>query len=91
MGRTSKELNKQKSKTNSVKGKIEFARNRALLYTPIIAASRKKKTPITVASDKTSFSTPADWSTSISKLRTELNGEFKFGANLDSKMGDQCG
>lgn len=80
MGRASKELNKQKPKTNSVKGKKEFTRNRALLSSPIIAAS-----------DKTSFSTSADWSTRISKLRTELNGEFKFGTNLDSKMGGQCG
>ena len=41
MGRTSKELNKQKSKTNFVKGKKEFASNRALLSIPIIATLDK--------------------------------------------------
>ena len=41
MGRSSKDLNKHKPKTNSVKGKKEFARNRALLPTYITAASNK--------------------------------------------------
>ena len=50
-----------------------------------------KATFILAASGKTSFSTPTDWSTSISKLRTKLNGEFKFGAKPDNKMGNQLG
>lgn len=84
-GRASKELNKRKPKTNSVKGKKEVARNKASLPNPIIVAL-DKASPTLAASDKTSFSTPIDWSTSISKLRTELNREFKFSAKLDNKM-----
>ncbi|XP_050255268.1 uncharacterized protein LOC126701193 [Quercus robur] len=90
MGRSSKDLNKHEPKTNSVKGKKEFAHNKALLPTYITAAS-DKATFILAASDKTSFSTPTDWSTSISKLRTKLNGEFKFGAKPNNKMGNQRG
>nr|POF25051.1 hypothetical protein CFP56_65751 [Quercus suber] len=90
VGQTSKNLNNPKSKSCSVKGKKEIARNKEILSASNSAAS-DKETPNIDISEKTSFSTQSDWSTSISKLRSEPNSEFKFGAKPDNKVGDQCG
>lgn len=90
MGRVNKELHKQKPKSNSVKGKKDFARNKAALSIPITDISDRAY-PITAASNKKSISNLADWSTNISKLRSEISGEFIFGANPEVNMGDQLG
>ena len=85
VGWSSKDLNNLKSKIGSVKGKKEIARNRAS-----VSVSDKATSNVAVL-EKTSFSIPSDWSTSISKIRTELNGEFKFGAKPNNKVGDHRG
>ena len=90
MGWSSKDLNNLKSKIGSVKGKKEIARNRASVSATTSTVSDKATSNVAV-SEKTSFSTPSDWSTSISKIRTELNGEFKFSAKPDNKVGDHRG
>ena len=83
-------MNNLKSKTYSVNGKKEIACNRAILLASTSVAS-DKATPNVTTLEKASFSTPSDWSTSISKIRTELNGEFKFGAKPNNKVGDHRG
>ena len=90
VGWSSKDLNNLKSKIGSVKGKKEIARNRASVSATTSTVSDKATSNVAV-SEKTSFSTPSDWSTSISKIRTELNGEFKFSAKPDNKVGDHRG
>ena len=90
MGWSSKDLNNLKSKIGSVKGKKEIVRNRASVSATTSTVSNKATSNVAV-SEKTSFSTPSDWSTSISKIRTELNGEFKFDAKPDNKVGDHRG
>ena len=79
-GRTHIEKTKLKSKASSVKGKKNFAQNRASLSlsSPIVVTSK----------DKLTFS--PNWSLSIAKIQTDVNGEFKFGANPKTEMGDQC-
>ena len=89
VGWSSKDLNNLKSKTGSVKGKKEIARNRASVLATTSTVSDKATSNVAI-SEKTSFSTPSDWSTSILKIQTELNGEFKFGAKPDNKEGDHC-
>ena len=88
VGRVSKELHKQKPKSGSVKGKKDYARSREVLSIPI-SAKLDKGSLIIAASDEKSLSTHANWSSSISKLHPEINGEFIFSANPDINMGDQ--
>ena len=90
VSRASKELHKQKPKFGSVKGKKDHAHSRSVLPIPINAASDKGSL-ITATSDKKILSTPVDWSSSISKLCPEINGEFIFGANPGINMGNQLG
>ena len=65
-------------------------RGRVILPIPISAAAAKGDT-ISATSNKSSLAFHTDWSSSISKIRSEINGEFIFGANPDFKMGDQLG
>ena len=83
VGRSGKEMSKPK--TGSVKGKKEIARNR----TSAAAASTTldKATSIVAVSDKPRLFTPSDWSLCISNIRSEMNGEFKFGAKPDNNLG----
>nr|POE86692.1 hypothetical protein CFP56_46903 [Quercus suber] len=75
MGRAHNEITKQKSKANLVKGKKDFARNRAIISSPPAAVTPKVKLP-----------NSTDRSSSIAKIQADFNGEFKFGANPDTKM-----
>ena len=90
VSRASKELHKQKPKFGSVKGKKDHVCSRSVLPIPISAASNKGFL-IIATSDKKILSTLADWSSSISKICPEINGEFIFGANPGINMGDQLG
>ena len=67
VGWSSKDLNNLKSKIGSVKGKKEIARNRASVSATTSTVSDKATSNVAVL-EKTSFSTPSDWSTSISKI-----------------------
>ena len=84
VGRSVKEMSKPK--TGSVKGKKEIARNGV---SAAAASTTLDKATFNVAvSDKPRFSTPSDWSSCISNIRSEMNSEFKFGAKPDSNVGD---
>ena len=90
VGHVSKDLHKLKPKSGSVKGKKEYARGRVILPFPISAAAAKDDI-ISTTSNISSLTSHTDWSSSISKISPEMNGEFIFGANPDFKMGDQLG
>ena len=84
VGRFVKEMSKPK--TGSVKGKKEIARNRA--SAAAASTTLDKATSNVAVSDKPRLSTPSDWSSCISNIRSKMNGEFKFGAEPDSNVGD---
>ena len=90
VGHVSKDLHKLKPKSGSVKGKKEYARGRVILPFPISAAAAKDDI-ISTTSNISSLTSHSDWSSSISKISPEMNGEFIFGANPDFKVGNQLG
>lgn len=64
----------------SVKGKKDFARNRALHTNSSQTGQRKEIKNINT-----------EWTFSICMIQAKKNGRFKFGSNLGNEMGDQCG
>ena len=64
----------------SMKGKKDFARNRAL-HTNSSQTGHTKEIK----------NTNTEWMLSICMIQEKKNGRFKFGSNLGNEMGDQCG
>ena len=71
---------KSKPNSSSIKGNKEAARARALQHAPKSTAKLKDN-----------VLAPTDWFASISTLKAKQTGEFRFGANSNTQVGDQVG